>query len=175
MRNERIFFKTAPWRPKKEYKCKQGFRHTSMRFSTSVFFTKGPNLAPESYPKCVSNTESNFPRYSNSKLIPHTCWIWKFHFLSSLGVYSILLHVDRYRNEIHKSRILNPLRPIATFFSRFCWNLQVLLKNGKNRISLFLFFFEMKNNKDIRDWLFSSFFNSVCLFWHRDGPNFNSV
>ncbi len=76
-------------------------------FLPLFFLQKDLTWPPESYPKCVSNTESNFPRYSNSKLIPHTCWIWKFHFLSSLGVYSILLHVDRYRNEIHKSRILN--------------------------------------------------------------------
>jgi hypothetical protein len=42
------------------------------------------------------------------------------------------------------------------------------LKNGKNRISLLRFFLKMKNNEDIRDWNFLSFFNGVGLLGHQN-------
>ncbi len=68
-----------------------------------------------------------------------------------------------------------PIKADSHFFRPILLKLAGNVKNGKNRIPLFLFFFKMKNNEDIRDWIFLSFFNSVRLFWQQGWPNFNSV
>jgi hypothetical protein len=41
------------------------------------------------------------------------------------------------------------------------------LKDGKKQKSTFLFFFEMKNNEDIRDRIFPNFFLRCRFFWHQ--------
>jgi hypothetical protein len=40
-------------------------------FCMQFFSSKHVSRPPDSYPKAVSNINSNSPRYSNSKLIPH--------------------------------------------------------------------------------------------------------
>jgi hypothetical protein len=69
---------------------------------------------------------------------------------------------------------LNPLGPTATFFGRFCWNLQGMWRIVKTEFRFFCFSLKWKIMKIFAIEI-SSFFNSVCLFWYQDWPNWNSV
>jgi hypothetical protein len=61
------------------------------------------------------------------------------------------------------SAVCSPIKADSHFFQPILLKLAGNLKNGKNRIPFFLFFFKMKKNEDVRDLIFSSFFNGVYL------------
>jgi hypothetical protein len=60
-------------------------------------------------------------------------------------------HRATFGNMLFQISYNQPIKADSHFFRPILLKLAGNVKNGKNRIPLFLFFFKMKNNEDIRD------------------------